>query len=46
MQQIALDEQHRPQVWDGGKLETFDQWRLEKFVVEPPARIKQILDNK
>ena len=46
MQQIALDEDHQPQVWDGGLLETFDQWRLEKFVVEPPERIKKIIDQE
>jgi catechol 2,3-dioxygenase-like lactoylglutathione lyase family enzyme len=46
MQQIPLDQDHQPRVWDGGKLETFDQWRLEKFVVEPPARIKQILKDQ
>ncbi len=45
MQQIGLDEKHQPSIWDGGKLETFDQWRLEKFVVEPPERIKKILDQ-
>tara|TARA_R110002110_G_scaffold91264_2_gene237518 strand:- start:140388 stop:140936 length:549 start_codon:yes stop_codon:yes gene_type:complete len=43
MQHIARDAQHQPQVWDGGLLETFDQWRLEKFVVEPPERIKKII---
>lgn len=45
MQQIPQKEQHTPQIWDGQQLETFDQWRLEKFVVEPPARIKKILDK-
>lgn len=45
MQQIGRDQAHEPQVWDGGLLETFDQWRLEKFVVEPPARIKKIIEG-
>ncbi|WP_298674102.1 VOC family protein [uncultured Sphingomonas sp.] len=45
MTQIALDAQHEPAVWDGGTLETFDQWRLEKFVVPPPARILPLLDK-
>ena len=31
---------HEANVWDGTLLDTFDQWRLEKFVVEPPARVK------
>lgn len=45
MEQIPRDSERRAQVWDGGDLETFDQWRLERFVVEPPERIKKILDN-
>jgi len=45
MQQIAQDENFQPAVWDGEQLETFDQWRLEKFVVEPPERIKKIIDR-
>ena len=42
-----VDDEHpyEARVWDGQKLETFDQWRLEKFVVEPPARIKKILGD-
>ena len=46
MQQIDPAGEHRPQVWDGGQLDTFDRWRLEKFVVEPPERIKTILKQK
>ena len=45
MQQIGADAAHQPQVWDGGELDTFDQWHLEKFVVEPPERIKKILER-
>jgi catechol 2,3-dioxygenase len=45
MQQIDRAATHEPRVWDGSVLETFDQWRLEKFVVEPPERIKKILDK-
>jgi catechol-2,3-dioxygenase len=44
MTRIAKDQRYQPSVWDGTKLETFDQWRLEKFVVAPPARIQAILD--
>lgn len=44
MEQIPRDSVRQPEVWDGGKLETFDRWRLERFVVEPPERIKKILD--
>ena len=40
-----IDEEHpyEPKVWDGQKLETFDQWRLQKFVVDPPERVKKLL---
>ena len=40
-----IDDEHpyEPRVWEGQKLETFDQWRLEKFVVDPPERIKLLL---
>ncbi|MGI9294483.1 MAG: VOC family protein [Pseudomonadales bacterium] len=42
-----IDEQnpYEASVWDGKLLETFDQWRLEKFVVEPPERIKELLEK-
>jgi catechol-2,3-dioxygenase len=33
------------QVWDGALLETFDQWRLEHFVVPPPERILKLLEE-
>lgn len=45
MTQITVPSPYKPAVWDGTKLETFDQWRLEKFVVPPPARIQTILDK-
>jgi catechol 2,3-dioxygenase-like lactoylglutathione lyase family enzyme len=43
---LQIDEQHpyESSVWDGAILETFDQWRLKEFVVEPPERIKAILE--
>jgi catechol 2,3-dioxygenase-like lactoylglutathione lyase family enzyme len=43
MEQIAVDADRQAGVWSGAELETFDQWKLEKFVVEPPERIKKIL---
>ncbi len=46
MLQIDADSPHIAQVWNGSDLETFDQWGLQRFVVEPPARIKAILDKK
>ncbi|MEH6551626.1 MAG: VOC family protein [Pseudomonadales bacterium] len=43
-----IDEEnpYKASVWSGGELNTFDQWGLEKFVVEPPERIKAILPKK
>jgi catechol 2,3-dioxygenase-like lactoylglutathione lyase family enzyme len=35
----------QPQVWDGSRLETFDQWRLEKFVVPAPERVRRLLED-
>ena len=46
MEQIPRDSERQPRVWRGDRLETFDQWRLEKFVVEPPERIRRILDER
>jgi len=43
MEQIALDSDREAGVWRGDVLETFDQWKLDKFVVEPPERIKKII---
>ena len=43
MTQIDEDNPYTSSVWDSGVLETFDQWKLEKFVVDPPERIKAIL---
>ena len=44
MEQIPLYTERQPSVWSGAELETFDQWKLEKFVVDPPERIKKILE--
>lgn len=38
MQQIALDEEHGPQVWERN-IESFDQWRFARFVVPPPTAV-------
>lgn len=43
MLQIDEDHPYQASVWDGSILETFDQWQLKEFVVEPPDRIKAIL---
>ncbi|WP_198360699.1 VOC family protein [Thalassotalea crassostreae] len=42
---VQIDEQHpyTASVWKSDVLETFDQWQLNDFVVEPPARITAIL---
>ncbi|MBT5187859.1 MAG: glyoxalase [Kordiimonadaceae bacterium] len=40
MRQIDEEHPYEASVWDGNVLETFDQWKLEKFVVEPPDRVK------
>lgn len=37
---------HEPRVWNGGELDTFDQWALKRFLVPPPARIQKILDQQ
>lgn len=46
MTQIRRDAAHTPAVWDGERLETFDQWRLARFLVPPPARITSILGRE
>jgi catechol 2,3-dioxygenase-like lactoylglutathione lyase family enzyme len=43
MTQINEENPYTPSVWAGDELETFDQWRLEKFVVPPPERIKPLI---
>ncbi|KGJ99178.1 VOC family protein [Thalassotalea sp. ND16A] len=43
MLQITADKPYQPSVWQGSILETFDQWQLKDFVVEPPERITAIL---
>lgn len=34
---------HTPRVWPGSEMETFDQWHLKRFVVDPPERIKKLV---
>ena len=46
MRQITSDDPYEPSVWDGQQLETFDRWKLEHFVVPPPARIQAIIDRE
>lgn len=46
MTQIGRDQLHTPAVWDGQKIETFDQWRLARFLVPPPDRIAAILERE
>jgi len=38
MTQIPKDEDHQAQVWERN-LESFDQYRLERFVVPPPPHL-------
>lgn len=46
MTQITGKTPYTPSVWDGQELETFDQWRLEHFLVPPPERIRVLLDRE
>lgn len=41
MLQISEDRPYEPQVWPDG-IETFDQWNLERFVVPPPDRFRDM----
>ena len=45
MTQITVEAPYRPSVWRGDLVETFDQWKLERFVVPPPARIQAVVDR-
>ena len=45
MLQITPQSPYTPRVWHDD-IDTFDQWRCEKFVVEPPAAIKAKLAEK
>ena len=36
MEQIPLESKHTAKTWDRN-IDSFDQWRFEKFVVPPPA---------
>jgi catechol 2,3-dioxygenase-like lactoylglutathione lyase family enzyme len=44
MTQITADTPHEPAVWSGRDIETFDRWRLDRFLVPPPPRIQALLD--
>ena len=46
MTQIGRGAPHTPAVWDGQQIETFDQWRLARFLVPPPPRITAILERE
>lgn len=45
MRIIDAEHPYAAQVWDGARLETFDQWKLAHFVVPPPARILKLLED-
>ncbi|GAA0373362.1 hypothetical protein GCM10009092_41940 [Bowmanella denitrificans] len=45
MLQISEQAPYTASVWPGSEMGTFDQWSLENFVVEPPARIKAIINK-
>lgn len=45
MLQINEQAPYQAKVWDSKDLNTFDQWQLEQFLVEPPERIKAILNT-
>ena len=45
MTQIDEDHPYEPSVWDGSELDTFDTWHLDKFIVDPPERVKIIKDK-
>lgn len=43
MIQVGPDaEPHVARTWSGAELATFDQWNLERFVVEPPERVRHL----
>jgi len=45
MLQVTAESPYEAKVW-ADDIDTFDQWRCEKFVVEPPAPIKAKLAAK
>ena len=45
MLQITEDAPYEASTWDGRDLDTFDQWHLKEFLVEPPERISAILNS-
>lgn len=42
MLQIEKGQTYEPSVWDGKELHTFDQWNLDRFIVDPPERVAKI----
>jgi catechol-2,3-dioxygenase len=42
MLQVTEEAPYEPSVWSSSEMQTFDQWNLQKFVVDPPERIKAI----
>lgn len=44
MLQVTEESPYQAKVW-ADDIDTFDQWRCEKFVVEPPAPIKAKLEQ-
>jgi len=44
MRQVTEDDPYEAKVWEDG-LESFDVWRLEKFVVPPPKRFEKTKKN-
>jgi len=45
MLQITKDKPYEASIWDGKDIDTFDQWHLKEFLVEPPKRINAILNS-
>jgi len=45
MLQITKDKPYEASIWDGKDIDTFDQWHLKEFLVEPPERINAILNS-
>lgn len=45
MLQITVEKPYQASTWNGKDLDTFDQWHLKEFLVEPPERISAILNT-
>ena len=41
MRQITEDDPYQPSVW-GDDIDSFDVWHLDRFVVDPPPRFKNL----